>query len=137
MAARRKQASIAALLIVLLVSIATLVLVLFGAFDFATELRDQRGAVRTEATLLADQLAVSLALPVWNFDHDQIIAIMASLMKDADVFAVSVRLSDKRSSLHALVRNSQWAVVQTMRFESEEGLGTTVRVSFPVPGGKP
>jgi PAS domain S-box-containing protein len=111
----RRKASIAALLIILIVPIATLVLVLFGAFGFETESRSQREAIRREAALLADQLAVGLKLPVWNFDHDQIVEVMASVMKNPDVFALAVRLADARSTLHALERDAQWKAVPTTR----------------------
>jgi hypothetical protein len=107
----RGRTSIAALLVVLLVPIATLVLVIFGGFDFATSSRDEREALRIETARLADQLAVGLTLPVWNFDHDQIVAFMGSVMKNVDVFAVSVRLADTRATLHALTRDAHWAAV--------------------------
>jgi signal transduction histidine kinase len=128
----RRSPSIALLLIALLVLLATAVLGAFGAFNYATETRQERNNLRMENALLADQLSASLVLPVWNFDHEQIIGVMESVMKNSDVYAIVVRLADVGSTIRSLVRDEQWRV---LRKDDEIPPSRTVEQARPIQHG--
>ena len=117
-----RTTSIALLLIVLLVAVATAVLGAFGVLNYATQARRQSGALRTETVLLADQLSVSLVLPIWNFDHAQIDAVMESSMRDTNVYGLVVRLTDVKSTVQARVRDGRWNVMPALGVEEAPGM---------------
>ena len=75
-----RTASIAVLFVALLIPVVTIVLAGFGAFDYVTESRREWADLRLKAVRLGDELSVGLALPVWNFDHDQILGVLSSAM---------------------------------------------------------
>ena len=103
----RKQGrtiSIALIMSVALTAVVTLVLVAFAVFFYRDE-RDQRWTQLHKALAVsADEMVVALELPVWNFDENQILAIMKSSLNNHDLQAsVVTPLSGKRS--YILVRN--------------------------------
>ncbi|MDC8760905.1 response regulator, partial [Janthinobacterium fluminis] len=90
MLARRRPGrgvSIAVIVSAALTALVTLVLVAFAAFFYQSE-RDQRWAQLHKALAVsADELAVAVELPVWNFDESQILAIMKSSLNNHELYA--------------------------------------------------
>lgn len=83
-----KVASIALLVSVALTAIVSTVLLAFAAYSHAAE-RDKRWQeLRQVLEISADQLALGLALPAWNFDDKQVLAIMRASMSQRDLHAV-------------------------------------------------
>ncbi|MET3133215.1 signal transduction histidine kinase [Oxalobacteraceae bacterium GrIS 1.11] len=87
---RRPGMSIALIASAALMTVVTLVLVIFAVFFFRAE-RTQRWAQLHQALAVsADELALALELPVWNFDERQIMAIMKSSLHNHDLQACVV-----------------------------------------------
>jgi PAS domain S-box-containing protein len=55
-----------------------------------------------------EQLAIALALPVWNIDSGQIDRVIESTMHEASVYGIVVEGAGK---IHARARDSRWRVV--------------------------
>jgi signal transduction histidine kinase/ActR/RegA family two-component response regulator len=104
----RQRISIAVLLTVALVAAATVLIGAFGAFTYRSERQQQFDSLLEDHKRLADQLAVGLALPLWNFDRDQINRIIDGAMGSDDVAAVVVHLADRNGSIEARTRDAQW-----------------------------
>jgi hypothetical protein len=75
--------------------------VVLGGFAWLTsraDLERQLAHLRQEQAILADQLAVSLILPVWNFDRAQVERIVEGALANTDVVAVILRFDDASRS---------------------------------------
>ncbi len=107
---RPRRASIAFTLSIALVGVTTLLLGLFGYLSYRANYLQEWEELRHEESNLADQLAVALALPSWNFDRDQIDRVLDGAMENQAVAGVVVRLADRNSTLHARARDEQWGV---------------------------
>jgi PAS domain S-box-containing protein len=107
---------------VALVSVTTLVLGALALFSYRSESDKERTRLRVQNEIRADQLALSLALPVWNFDRAQIDKIIESAMEDKEVFCVAVRLNDVNSTVHARVRDEHWNARPGGRDPKKDGL---------------
>jgi signal transduction histidine kinase/CheY-like chemotaxis protein len=88
--------SIALIVSLALAGVVTLVLVAFAIFFYRGE-REQRWAqLHTSVAVSADELAVAVALPAWNFDESQILAIMASGLNNQEMVASVVAPTSSR-----------------------------------------
>jgi CheY-like chemotaxis protein len=83
-----KVASIALLVSVALAAIVSAVLLVFAAYSYSSE-RDKRWqALERVLNTSAEQLALGVALPAWNFDDRQVLSIMRAAMNQRDLHAV-------------------------------------------------
>src|SRR5262245_23823023 len=97
---QRGRRSIAFLVAALLVGATTLVLGLFAWVDHRNERLRQTARLQLEHHTTVEQLAVSLTLPVWNFDRAQIDRVLESAMQNPELAAVLVRLEDVHATVH-------------------------------------
>jgi PAS domain S-box-containing protein len=100
-----RRTSVAAVLAVALVAVATLLMGVLGAVHYASYRERRWTRLREQAALHADQLAVALVLPVWSIDRDQIDRVLESLSADRDAYAVTVEAA---GVVHARVRDRLW-----------------------------
>ncbi|WP_342114073.1 ATP-binding protein [Pseudoduganella sp. OTU4001] len=85
-----KVASIALLASVALTAIVTAVLLVFAAYSHNSE-RDKRWReLERVLNMSADQLAIGVALPAWNFDDNQVQSIMRASMNQRDLHAIVI-----------------------------------------------
>jgi PAS domain S-box-containing protein len=83
-----KVASIALLVSVALTAIVSAVLLVFASYSHSSE-RDRRWReLQQVLNVSADQLALGVAMPAWNFDDKQILAIMRASMNQRDLHAI-------------------------------------------------
>jgi len=61
-----------------------------------------------KAAMTTGIIALGLALPLWNFDRDQIGRIIDGAMGSEDVAAVVVRLADRDGTIEARTRDASW-----------------------------
>ncbi|MBI3382220.1 MAG: response regulator [Aquabacterium sp.] len=122
-----RQLSIALFLIAGLVTVVTVFLSTFAAVVFHNE-RDQRW-VQLHNTLTAnvDQQAAGLALPVWNMDETNILAILQSGMIDREVYAIVVSTSEKP---YGTVRDANWHASSLKGPVTDQGLLVEERVIY-------
>ncbi|WP_317205180.1 response regulator, partial [Janthinobacterium sp.] len=89
-APRRRAVSISLLVGGALTALVTLVLVAFATVFYQSERDTRWSQLRKALAVSADELAVAVELPVWNFDEKQIAAIMRSSLGNRDLHASAV-----------------------------------------------
>src|SRR6185369_12397069 len=113
-----RRPSVAVAVVTALVGVVTLLMAAVGAANYASYRAHGQGALRRDLATEADQLAVSLALPVWNIDRAGIDRVLAAEEADRSVYGVRLEAAAKT---HAWVRDSEWGLVPA-------------RVAFPTEG---
>jgi PAS domain S-box-containing protein len=113
-----RRPSVAVAVVTALVGVVTLLMAALGAGNYASYRAHGWGALRRDLATEADQLAVSLALPVWNIDRAGIDRVLAAEEADRSVYGVRLEAAAKT---HAWVRDSEWGLVPA-------------RVAFPTDG---
>jgi PAS domain S-box-containing protein len=113
----RRQRSIAVLVIAALVGVATLSLGALG-FENHRALREHaQTSLRSELERTSNVLALSLELPLWNFDRLGVNDLLDGVMDNRDVLAVVVRQPDVSSArgvaVYGRARDGAWAPVAT------------------------
>jgi len=114
-----RRNSVAAVVVTALASVVTVLMAAVGAANYASYRANGWGALRRDLITEADQLAVGLALPVWNIDRAQIDRVLAAEEADRAVFAVRLEAAAKS---HARVRDGAWRLVATTSPFPTEGL---------------
>jgi len=113
----RNRLSIATLLVIFLVLVATCLLLGMMWFNFHQESRREREKLQQRLVTDADQLSAGLSLPLWNFDYSQVGKILDSAMQDRNVYGVIVQQMDPTDSedfmTYARVRDAQWRPAPT------------------------
>ncbi len=93
----RNRMSLSFMLIILPVILVSLVISAFGLYNYREDrlksIEDLDFSLDTEA----EQMAVSLALPVWNYDDRQVQTIMESAFNDLNIIGVEVLPKDTES----------------------------------------
>jgi PAS domain S-box-containing protein len=114
-----QRRSVTLVVATILVTVTTIVLGIFGTVDFLRRREDQWSRLRRVTKAQTDELAVALALPVWNIDRAQIDKILDSQVDAPPIQAVVVNAAGRR---HARVRNAQRRFVPTDADIRTEGL---------------
>ncbi|MBL9215321.1 MAG: PAS domain-containing protein [Opitutaceae bacterium] len=94
------------------IGLAVVTAAVLGGFTWLShrsERTRQLAQLQQEQRVLAEQLAVSLSLAVWNFDRPQIARVVKAGMANPDVVAIAVRLSDAERSVIGRRRNGPGA----------------------------
>jgi PAS domain S-box-containing protein len=110
-----------------LVGISIVTAALFSVFNFRAETNREMAQLRANQEILADQLAVSLALPIWNFDRAQIEKVIESAMQVKAVSTIMVVLADANRSKHGRTRDVNWKVIPALSEPSSDELILTSR----------
>jgi PAS domain S-box-containing protein len=114
-----RRTSVAAVVIVALVAVATLLMGVLGALNYGAHRRHSEAELRRDLAVQADRLAVALVLPIWNIDRTQIDRILESLDADREVYAVAVEAAGKT---HTRVRDGRWRLAPSDGPIAPEGL---------------
>ena len=121
---QRFDLSLTKVIILTLVAVTTVVLSAFGIANYCWEQSQRTSDQEHHLTVITAQLANSLALPLWNFDAEQVSAVIKSTMRHADIFAVTVTGTDDSGKISGFARDSQWRIVPTKDSIQERGLLT-------------
>ena len=103
---RRSLATAVALTLVI---VTTLLFGTLGVITYRTYAKDQWATLRTLEKLQADELAVSLALPVWNFDRAQIGKVIEAMSRPHSIYGIVLSAAGET---RGLVRNNDWKLVE-------------------------
>src|SRR5215472_2849037 len=104
----RKRTSIAVVVAVAFAVAATLVLGAIAWFTYRLEEDSGMEELHEDHVETVNQMALSLALPVWNFDRAQIEKIVEGNMQDRDNYAIVVQLADVSHTVYARGRDAAW-----------------------------
>jgi PAS domain S-box-containing protein len=105
-----RRASVAIVVAATLVTVATLLLGAFGARSYINSRNAEWTRLRRVTGAQADELAVALALPVWNIDRAQIETILDS---QAGAMAVEGIIVSAGGRTHARIRDAQRRFIPT------------------------
>ncbi|WP_154667914.1 response regulator [Pseudoduganella violaceinigra] len=94
-----KVASIALLASVALTAIVSAVLLVFAAYAYSSESDKRWQELQHVLDMSADQLALGVALPAWNFDDRQVQAIMRASMNQRDLHAVVLYITGSKRAI--------------------------------------
>jgi len=97
--------------IVMVVSITSIVLIAFGAFDYMQVQQSMTSDLEESAIIIADRLAKTLVDPLWDMEMDKINNVIQAEMAEKRVFAVFVLESDDISI--GRIRDENWKVIET------------------------
>ena len=93
-----------------LILLTTLVLAGFGVYQYLLSRAEKLVHLTYVADSALERLAYNLAMPLWNFDMDQVEKAMLAEMRDRAIYAIVV--SDTDGNRHAgRVRNEAWEIV--------------------------
>src|SRR5437868_107417 len=93
----RRRSPVARFVIVMLLLLAAMLTSALGIVDYLSARATLKNQLLSNARVQSNQLALSLALPVWNFDHPQIEKIIESEMQDAHVDDIILTIVDRSS----------------------------------------
>jgi PAS domain S-box-containing protein len=114
--------SVAAIISLSVVAVSTVFMIMLGLVIDRIGSNRWRNQLITEETILADQLAQSLALPLWNFDHGQMDKIMESAMQNKNIFGIAVSPSGTNKRAYAKMRDSEWRIIEADSTSFPDGL---------------
>src|SRR6188472_2048540 len=86
----RGEISIALLVSVAVTAVVTLVLAAFAVYFYQSEKAQRWSRLRAELAASAGEMADAAALPVWNYDHAQLVTIMKSGLSNRGLHASMV-----------------------------------------------
>jgi len=115
--------SVAVTVIVALVMVVTVFSVAFGLINFRMQKLQRYQQLQQELDYSAEQLAAAVALPLWNFDQEQIDSILDSAMKFDSVSGLVLARSGKDArSLDVRLRGSNWESLRSKAAFDGNGL---------------
>lgn len=106
-----RSLSIATRVSLLLAGLVTVVLFIAGGTLLWYQYLHERELLRQSNRLATTQAAVSLSLPIWNYDGEQIRKILQGLLEDPQVFGVALR--DGNKLIGSFQRDAFWNAVET------------------------
>jgi PAS domain S-box-containing protein len=114
---RPLRARIPVLLLVLglLIPFGTLLIGTNAYLSYRSESQERRDRLAQDLVATANQLAISLALPLWNFDRPQTAQILDSFAADRVVEQIELRTGSGRSQATARSRGPQWILLTSER----------------------
>lgn len=125
---RLQRASIALIASVALTTVVTVVLVTFATFFYSAEQKSRWDELHSSLAVSTEQLAVAVALPAWNFDENQILAIMKSGLNNQALYgSVVAATANKRS--YVIKRDAAGELTTSDTAPSELGL---IKASRPI-----
>lgn len=114
--------SVAVRIIISVATVSTVLLLMLGIVVNNLASDRWRTQLHSEVAILADQLAESLALPLWNFDHSQMDRIMESAMQNKNIYGIAVIPNGKNERVYAKVRDTEWRPRQADQASFPDGL---------------
>jgi PAS domain S-box-containing protein len=103
--------SISQIVILTLIVVSTTVLAVFGAIEYRNARQVYFQQLRTNAEIVAEQLALSLTLPLWNVENEQAFKIMDSALHNREISAVILSSPDMPGGGAIRIRDAAGAPV--------------------------
>jgi len=100
-----RRLSLATVVAATLVVVATLLLGTYSIISYRSEATRQRNDLRKLTVLQANELAVALALPIWNIDRPQIDRVIDAMSQPKSVYGIRVQAAGET---FGRMRNSEW-----------------------------
>lgn len=96
----------------MLIILTTLILSGFGVHQYNTQQARETARLNDIALAVAEQLALNLNFPIWNYDDEQIEKVVETEMQEKNISAVIVK-DHIETFLIRKTRNKQWQIINT------------------------
>ncbi|MDY6904283.1 MAG: methyl-accepting chemotaxis protein [Thermodesulfobacteriota bacterium] len=106
-----RMTSIQAKISVTLILLVSFISMVFAVYDYYAEKSAMEKGLTRLAENIAVQLAINLAAPVYNFDNDQVRAVIQSEFLEDQVQAVFLKSPDGETVTGGFQRDDQWEMV--------------------------
>ncbi len=106
----RKRLSIQIKIGVIMIVLTTVILAGYGTYQYRSRKIREENRLRRFGQNVADQLALNLTDPLWNFDINQARRVVEAEMQDVNILAILVK-DDAEQILTAKTRNEDWKIV--------------------------
>jgi signal transduction histidine kinase len=116
--------SVAVVVAATLVTVTTVLMAILGTIVLLSRRNEERARLERVTAAQTDELAVALALPVWNIDRAQIERILDSQSGASPIEAITVRAA---GMVHSRVRDAKGRFVHSDGRFAKAGLITAVR----------
>lgn len=103
-----RRRSLATVVAATLVAVTTVLLGTYSILSYREDARRQRETLRSLMLLQKKELAVALALPLWNIDRAQVDKVIEAMSRPHSVYGISVHTSGET---YGRVRNADWKYV--------------------------
>ena len=100
--------SIASLVTFSLVAVTTVLLATAGVLARESYQADQLVKLHVRSDIFADQMALGLTLPLWNFDRPTLFRVVDGAMRHQGVSAMAVTLADDGSTIYSRTHYADW-----------------------------
>ena len=90
--------------------IITLILALFGVYQYTKIRSNSMQELHELADITVDRLAENLASPIWQLDTPQIVNILQSEMREKRIYAIVVKESMTDDILQGRMRDENWEI---------------------------
>jgi PAS domain S-box-containing protein len=109
---KKPNISVAFIVITALVAVITIFVGAFGFINYRMQKLSQYEQLQQELTYSAEQLSSAVALPLWNFDEEQIESLLTSAMKFESVYGITLTLGEAPAKpRHIKIRGNDWEVL--------------------------
>ncbi|WP_342617121.1 ATP-binding protein [Rhodoferax sp. GW822-FHT02A01] len=109
---KKPNISVAFIVIMALVAVITIFLGAFGFINYRMQKLSQYEQLQQELTYSAEQLSSAVALPLWNFDEEQIESLLTSAMKFESVYGITLTLGEAPAKPRYIkIRGNDWEVM--------------------------
>lgn len=110
---RQRKFSIQLKIGLAIILLTTVILVGFGVYQYTTRQTRELARLNAFAQNAAQQLALNLISPLWDFDREQMIKVVETAMQDGNILAIAVK--DKNQSiLTEKGRDQDWNLSDTL-----------------------
>jgi methyl-accepting chemotaxis protein len=109
----RKTRSIQLKIGLILISLTTLILAIFGVYQYYKISTRKTAELRTAADNAVEKLAESLVMPLWNYARKETEHIILSEMRDRNIYAVLIRKVSDNSISTGKIRDEDWQIKNT------------------------
>ncbi len=124
---RQRKFSIQLKIGMTIILLTTVILLGFGVYQYYTRQAREQARLNAFGQNAAQQLALNLVSPIWDFDKIQMAKVVETAMQDGNILAIAVK--DKNQSI--LVekgRDQGWNIVDTLEKLPEHSSPTSVNI---------
>ena len=117
----KKKVPAALFVIAVIFVFTSLLIALFGILNYRSEQAKQADGLKRGLSVSADQLAISLVLPIWQFDTEQAVKILEAAMKDRNISGVVVRVAGIKNITLIRARGGNGGIFAPADYTAEKG----------------
>ncbi|GAK54372.1 methyl-accepting chemotaxis protein [Candidatus Moduliflexus flocculans] len=111
-----------------IILLTTAILSGFGLYQYQTRQTRELDRLNAFSQNAAQQLALNLVSPLWDFDKEQMVKVVETAMQDGNILAIAVK-DKSQSLLVARGRDQDWNLIETLEKLTETGTPTTVDIT--------